>query len=92
MPTALPDSLTILGTRVTYQQLLTLVVAVVLVYLLHAFLVRTRPGRELRAVAQDTEMAALMGIPVERDISDRNGALDRTRRGSRCVRLLHSSR
>jgi branched-chain amino acid transport system permease protein len=66
VPTALPDSLTILGTRVTYQQLLTLVVAVVLVYLLHAFLVRTRPGRELRAVAQDTEMAALMGIPVER--------------------------
>ena len=46
--------------------MLTFVVAVVLVFLLHAFLVRTRLGRELRAVAQDTEMAALMGIPVER--------------------------
>jgi branched-chain amino acid transport system permease protein len=33
---------------------------------LHALLTRTRLGRELRAVAQDTEMAALMGIPVER--------------------------
>jgi branched-chain amino acid transport system permease protein len=66
VPTALPGSLAILGVRVTHQQLLTLAVAAVLVFLLHAFLVRTRLGRELRAVAQDTEMAALMGIPVER--------------------------
>ena len=66
VPTAFPGSLEILGVRVTHQQLLTLVVAVVLVVLLHAFLVRTRLGRELRAVAQDSEMAALMGIPVQR--------------------------
>jgi branched-chain amino acid transport system permease protein len=66
VPTALPGSLEILGVRVTHQQLLTLVVALALVFLLHGFLVRTRLGRELRAVAQDTEMAALMGIPVER--------------------------
>ena len=66
VPTVLPGSLEILGVRVTHQQLLTVAVAVALVALLHAFLVRTRLGRELRAVAQDTEMAALMGIPVER--------------------------
>lgn len=66
VPTALPGSLAILGARVTHQQLLTLAAAAVLVFLLHAFLVRTRLGRELRAVAQDSEMAALMGIPVER--------------------------
>lgn len=66
VPTVLPGSLSIWGVRVTHQQLLTLVVAVALVILLHAALVRTRLGRELRAVAQDTEMAALMGIPVER--------------------------
>ena len=66
VPTVLPGSLSILGARVTHQQLLTLAVAVVLVFALHAVLVRTRLGRELRAVAQDTEMAALMGIPVER--------------------------
>jgi branched-chain amino acid transport system permease protein len=66
VPTALPGSLAILGARVTHQQLLTLVVALVLVIALHTFLIRTRYGRELRAVAQDTEMAALMGIPVER--------------------------
>ena len=66
VPTVLPGSLSILGVRVTHQQLLTLVVAVFLVFALHAALTRTRLGRELRAVAQDTEMAALMGIPVER--------------------------
>jgi len=66
VPTVLPGSLEILGARVTHQQLLTLAVAVVLVALLHLFLARTRYGRELRAVAQDSEMAALMGIPVER--------------------------
>jgi branched-chain amino acid transport system permease protein len=66
VPTVLPGSLEILGARVTHQQLLTLAVAVALVALLHLFLARTRYGRELRAVAQDSEMAALMGIPVER--------------------------
>ena len=66
VPTAFPGSLEILGVRVTHQQILTLVVAVALVVLLHLFLVRTRTGRELRAVAQDSEMAALMGIPVRR--------------------------
>lgn len=66
VPTVLPGSLEILGVRVTHQQLLTLAVAVALVALLHLFLARTRYGRELRAVAQDTEMASLMGVPVER--------------------------
>ena len=66
VPTLLPGSLEFLGVRITHQQLLTLVVAFALVALLHLFLERTRYGRELRAVAQDTEMASLMGIPVER--------------------------
>jgi branched-chain amino acid transport system permease protein len=66
VPTVLPGSVALWGVRITHQQLLTVVVAGVLVALLHVVLVRTRLGRELRAVAQDTEMAALMGIPVER--------------------------
>lgn len=66
VPTALTGSLAIFGVRVTHQQLLTLAVAAVLLLLLQAFLTRTRLGRELRAVAQDAEMASLMGIPVER--------------------------
>src|SRR5262249_26366422 len=59
VPTVLPGSLSILGVRVTHQQVLTLFVAAALVAALHAVLTRTRLGRELRAVAQDTEMAAL---------------------------------
>lgn len=66
VPTALSGGLTIGDVRVTNQQLLTLGVAALLLVCLHTFLVRTQIGRELRAVAQDTEMAALMGIPVER--------------------------
>jgi branched-chain amino acid transport system permease protein len=66
VPTALPGSLEMLGVRVTHQQLLTVAVAAVLVFLVHGFLTRTRLGREMRAVAQDREMAALMGISVER--------------------------
>lgn len=66
VPTVLPGSVALWGVRITHQQLLTVAVAGVLVALLHVVLVRTRLGRELRAVAQDTEMAALMGIPVER--------------------------
>jgi len=66
VPTLFPGSLEFLGVRITHQQLLTLVVAFALVALLHLFLERTRYGRELRAVAQDAEMASLMGIPVER--------------------------
>jgi branched-chain amino acid transport system permease protein len=66
VPTALPGSLEMLGVRVTHQQVLTVAVAAVLVLLVHAFLTRTRLGREMRAVAQDREMAALMGISVER--------------------------
>lgn len=66
VPTAISGSFAIMHVRVTYQQLVTIVVAIVLVFALHEFLVRSRLGRELRAVAQDTEMAALMGISVER--------------------------
>ena len=77
VPTALPGSFAILGVRITYQQVLTVVVAAIMVIALHAFLTRTRHGRELRAVAQDTEMAALMGIPVERVVLVGDGALDR---------------
>lgn len=66
VPTALRGGTVVLGVRITYQQILTVALAGCLVLLLYAFLSRTRIGRELRAVAQDTEMAALMGIHVGR--------------------------
>src|SRR5262249_37514857 len=66
VPTAISGSFAIMHVRVTYQQLVTIVVAIALVFALHAFLVRSRLWRQLRAVAQDTEMAARMGFSVGR--------------------------
>jgi branched-chain amino acid transport system permease protein len=53
------------GVVVTYQQILTVVTALVAMTAVWTFLARTRTGRALRAVAQDHEVAALMGIHVE---------------------------
>lgn len=64
--------------RVTFQvgpvtissiNILVIVVAVVLMVALQWFITRTRMGRAMRAVAQDREAAALMGVNVDRVIS-----------------------
>lgn len=49
--------------------ILVFVVAVVLMIALQLFVSRTRTGRAMRAVAQDREAAALMGVNVDRIIS-----------------------
>jgi len=49
--------------------ILVLVVAVVLMVALQWFVTSTRTGRAMRAVAQDREAAALMGVNVDRVIS-----------------------
>jgi branched-chain amino acid transport system permease protein len=49
--------------------ILVFVVAVVLMAALQLFVSRTRTGRAMRAVAQDREAAALMGVNVDRIIS-----------------------
>ena len=51
------------GTR-----LLVIIVALVSMYGLYVFVTRTKTGRAMRAVAEDKEIAALMGIQVDRTI------------------------
>ncbi|MBF4160792.1 branched-chain amino acid ABC transporter permease [Nocardioides acrostichi] len=57
---------TVLGERVTGQQLLLAVVAVVVTVLLVVVISRTRLGGDMRAVSEDAETTALMGISPRR--------------------------
>jgi branched-chain amino acid transport system permease protein len=54
------------GVVITKERLVTIIVAIALVALLNLFLLRTRLGSAIRAVAQDKEAAALQGIRVTR--------------------------
>jgi branched-chain amino acid transport system permease protein len=53
---------TILGERVVNQKLLSLIVAIILVILLGFLINRTRIGKSIKAVAQNMDVAKLVGI------------------------------
>lgn len=57
------------GLVVPYQSLATILVAAGLIAGLHLLFTRTQLGRRLRATAQDREMAATVGIPVNRMVT-----------------------
>jgi branched-chain amino acid transport system permease protein len=54
------------GVIITKERLITIIIGIVLVLLLNIFLLRTRMGTAIRAVAQDKEAAALQGVKVSR--------------------------
>jgi len=54
-----------LGARVTYMQGSIIVVSAVLMALLRSFVMKTKAGRAMRAVAQDRTMASLVGVNVD---------------------------
>jgi branched-chain amino acid transport system permease protein len=60
---------TILGARVRVIQLITIVSAIVLMFLLDRLVSRTKMGQGIRAVAEDAPTAALMGVDIDRTIS-----------------------
>lgn len=55
--------------RVTYLQTAIIAVSAVLMVLLNAFVMKTRTGKAMRAVAQDKTMASLSGINIDAVIS-----------------------
>jgi len=65
-PTFLEGYLVLLGVKVSYQHLLTFGVVLVVLLGVWALLSKTRLGIAIRAVAQDGEIANLMGINVSR--------------------------
>ena len=70
MPTLVEQKVTfsIAGTDVTNTQLITVVAALVMMFALDQFINRTRYGRGVRAVAQNPDAAALMGVNKDRVI------------------------
>jgi len=67
-PDVLAGNVTVLGVTLERTQLLVLTVAVISMIVLQWFVSTTRTGRSMRAVAQDREIASLMGINVDRVI------------------------
>ena len=67
-PDVLAGNTTVLGITIQRTQLLVLVVAMICMVALQWFVATTRTGRSMRAVAQDREIASLMGIDVDRVI------------------------
>ncbi len=67
-PTWLSQKISVLGLQIEGTKLLVIVIAVVSMIGLWLFVERTKTGRAMRAVAEDKEIAALMGIDVDRTI------------------------
>ncbi len=57
------------GLVIPYQSAATILVAAGLIIALHLVFTRTQLGRRLRATAQDREVAAAIGIPVDRMVA-----------------------
>jgi branched-chain amino acid transport system permease protein len=66
LPYIITGYVTLLGVRVGNQKLLALITAVVTVTVLWFFIRRTKQGRAIRAVAQNMEVARLVGINISR--------------------------
>ncbi|MXZ67981.1 MAG: branched-chain amino acid ABC transporter permease [Acidimicrobiia bacterium] len=67
-PESLRSRISLLGLEIEGSKLLVIVVAVATMVGLYLFVEKTRTGRSIRAVAEDKEIAALMGIDVNRTI------------------------
>ena len=67
-PAALLNKVNVFGLRIEGVKILVIIIAVISMALLYFFVEKTKTGRSMRAVAEDKEIAALMGINVDRTI------------------------
>lgn len=58
--------ITFFGISITLQRLLVIIIALGLIILLYLMIKKTRLGKAMRATAQNPEMAALLGIDINR--------------------------
>ena len=68
VPEVLEGTWTVLGLEVSRVQVMVVLTVIASVVVLSLFIARTRTGKSMRAVAADSEIASLMGIPVDRVI------------------------
>jgi branched-chain amino acid transport system permease protein len=61
--------LQIFGAKITYLQIIIVVVSILLMYALHLFVHKTLYGKAMRSIAIDSTATSLMGIPVHRMIA-----------------------
>jgi branched-chain amino acid transport system permease protein len=68
LPATVPSRVNLLGLPIETTKLVVIIVAILSAIGLWYFVARTRTGRAVRAVAEDKEIAGLMGINVDRTI------------------------
>jgi branched-chain amino acid transport system permease protein len=66
VPSLIDGYMIILGVKVAYQQILTFGIALAVLAVVRALLLKTRLGLAIRCTAEDREVANLMGIPESR--------------------------
>jgi len=66
VPSAFKGIIRMGGVVITYERLAAIIIGICLVMLVNVFLLRTKTGQAIRAVAQDKEAAALQGVHVTR--------------------------
>jgi len=66
---ALTGTVSFIGTELLKSQIVVIIAAILMLISLFLFIKRTKTGKAIRAVAEDKDVAALMGIDVDRTIS-----------------------
>jgi len=65
----LKGTIPFLGTQMLKTHLLVMIVTIIMLIGLNFFIMRTKTGKSIRAVAEDKDSAALMGIDVDRAVT-----------------------
>lgn len=66
---AFKGTIPLFGTEILRTQMLVIIVTIIMLIGLNFFIMRTKTGKAIRAVAEDKDAAALMGIDVDRTVT-----------------------
>jgi branched-chain amino acid transport system permease protein len=59
----------VFGVRILKTHILVIIITIIALIFLYTFIMRTKTGKSIRAVAENKDVAALMGIDVDRAVS-----------------------